>query len=272
MTSTFISDVTSSKFDSLLEIPTSGDPNHNAMLTVTLRYKLNFADGKNPVAGVIVKRDQIFKAQDADGFAHPVLDWDRKAIEDFSRAFQRGERIWNLKFLLVTPNSYSGLDFSNPRAGYRTRPNVLCLLRMEPWGAPHITINVVRVDTANDPVSFRSHIRLMDHLAPWRSTLGHEIGHALGMLHIKTLLGDKQCIADENRGIYPERCYGETEAEVANVMGGGNRLSVVNALPWLERIALHTSTQRQLWTASRDLKLAPASITVAQSLLNLPRF
>lgn len=272
MTSPFIRDMPSGKFDSLLEVPTSGDPNHNAMLSITLRYKLNFADSKNQVAGVIVRRDQAFKAQDAEGFAHPILDWDRPSIDNFSRAFQRGERIWNLKFLLVTPRSYSGLDFSHPRPGYRTRPNVLCLFRMEPWGAPHITINVVRIDAANDPVPFRSHIRLMDHLAPWRNTLGHEIGHALGMLHIKTLLGDTQCIADEHRGIYPERCYGETEAEIANIMGGGNTLSAVNAQPWLERIAAHTGTQQHLWIAKRDLKLLPTSLTIAQSLLNLPRF
>src|SRR3954466_842354 len=118
----FTEDVSASTFDSHLEIPTSGDPNHNAMLTLTLRYRLTFADSTNQVPGVIVKRDNVFRAVDSDGFSHPLLDWDAKARSAFSTAFQRGMKIWNMKFVLITPRDYSGLDFPHPKPGYRVRP------------------------------------------------------------------------------------------------------------------------------------------------------
>src|SRR5262249_58807491 len=52
--SPFIEDIPDpSTFDSHLEIPTSGDPNANATLTLILRYKLEFADSKNRVPGVV---------------------------------------------------------------------------------------------------------------------------------------------------------------------------------------------------------------------------
>jgi hypothetical protein len=264
----FTVDIPSSNtFDSHLEIPTSGDPNDNAMLTITLRYKLDFADSKNPLPGLI-PLDGILKARDAEGFAHPILDWDAKSRWDFTKAFWRGEKIWNLKFLLIAPRSYSGLDFEHPKPGFFVRPNVLCLFHMEPGGNPHRTVTVFRVDRANDPVPFRNHDRLYDDLAPWTPTLGHELGHALGMLHIKALLGDAQCIANHNL----DRCYGETDAERANIMGGGRDLWRLNAAPWLDRIASHTNTQKAFWTATLNMKTAPEIITFAQHVLYLPKF
>ena len=251
-------------FDSHLEIPTSGDPRHNAMLTITLRYKLDFADSRNMRPG-LVRLDGIVKFRDSDGFAHPILDWDIKSRTDFSNAFFRGERIWNLKYSLLTPSNYNGLDFNHPDPGFVVRPNVWCLFHLEPSNDPHRTITVVRPDRDSDPVAFRANDMLLDDRAPWMPTLGHELGHALGMLHIKALLGDQECIKDHNL----DRCYGETDVERANIMGSGTQLWLLNAAPWLDRIATHTQTQKGSWTPVLDLKTSPKKITLAQSLLNL---
>src|SRR5450432_1552314 len=100
-------------FDSVLEIPTSGDPSHNAMLTITLRYKLNLADGKNATPGIIVQREGAAKARDGEGFLHSIDDWNDKLRENYKKAIWRAEKIWNLKFMLVPPLDYDGLDFKH---------------------------------------------------------------------------------------------------------------------------------------------------------------
>jgi hypothetical protein len=124
---------------------------------------------------------------------------------------------------------------------------------MWPSDTPHMTITVVRHDRDNDGNPFRTSSRLYDDRVPWTPTLGHELGHAIGLSHIKVLLGDQQCMIEPNE----ERCYGETEEERANVMGTGTKLLPLNAAPWLDRIAAHTQTAKADWTATLDLKTKP---------------
>jgi hypothetical protein len=251
--------IVNTTFDSELRLPNrwaeptslnfenGGAPVNNALLTLKLRYKLEFADSKNQVAGVIVRRDNIWKAKDAEGFAHPILDWDDKSRKRFTSAFERGEKIWNLRFQLLTPLTHRGFDFSHPeQPSVTVRPNVACLFGMSPSDNPHVKITVVRVDRDNDPIDFRAHEGLYHDMVPWRPTLGHELGHAIGLPHIKVLLGDAQCMIAPNE----DRCYGETEEEKANIMGSGTQLLPINAKPWLERIAAHTTTAATDWTAS----------------------
>jgi hypothetical protein len=268
----FIEDISTSEFDSHLEIPTSGDPHHNATLTITLRYKLEFADSQNRVPGVIVQRENVAKALDGEQFAHSIDDWDNQSRYNFTRLMWRCEKIWNLKFMLITPRSYSGLDFPDLLPSHFVRPNVRCALRMEPWGNPHIKITVVRV---TDPFPFTAFTRrtpprhmLLDQIAPQTPILGHELGHVLGMMHIRTILGDKGCIADDNA----PKCYGETAQELANIMGKGRTLWQLNAAPWLNRVALHTQTQAGVWAATMDMTTLPQRLSFAQHLLNLPAF
>jgi hypothetical protein len=256
-------------FDSVLEIPTSGDPSHNAMLTITLRYKLNLADAKNPTPGIIVQREGVAKARDGEGFLHSIDDWDDKRRDNYKKAVWRAEKIWNLKFMLAPPLDYDGLDFNHPHPGWKVRPNVMCLFRMECWGVPHLSIHAVR---PNDPAPFVNNTArvaprnmTLDDQAPWRPTLGHELGHALGMRHIKAMLGDARCTADDNAN----RCYGETEHELANIMGSGRELWPLNAQPWLERIEVHTGVRASRWTASLNMKLAPQVIGTGSSLLDI---
>jgi hypothetical protein len=257
--SPFTEDITvSNTFDSHLEIPTSGDPSANATLTLTLRYKLEFADGKNRVTGVIVERESQPKALDGTKFAHDITDWDDQSRAAFTKRMWLSQKIWTYKFLLIPPPNYSGLDFKHPQPGLCVRPNVMCALQMQSFGAPHIRITVVRV--AEGPMPFTESTNdapprniLITESAPQTPVLGHELGHALGMKHIKVLLGDKACMAHDNA----ERCYGETPQELANIMGQGRDLWPINAQPWIERIMLHTNTRPDLWKPSMDLRTPP---------------
>jgi hypothetical protein len=107
---------------------------------------------------------------------------------------------------------------------------------------------------------------LLEEHDPQTRALGHELGHALGMQHIKALLGDQACIADDNA----PTCYGETPYELANIMGTGSDLWPPNAAPWLDRIALHTKTQKCFWIPTMDMTTPPQIITFAQHVLFLP--
>jgi hypothetical protein len=253
-------------FDSVLVVPTTwsapdhlnfenyGAPPNNAILTIKLRYKLVFADSKNPVPDVIVRRDGTMKGKDDTGFAHPILEWDEKSRRTFTSAFELGEKIWSRRFLLKTPATYTGFDFGHPdRPGATIHPNVICLFVMSASENAHARITIVRHDRGRDGMPFRTSSRLFDDRVPWTPTLGHELGHLIGLGHIKVLLGDRQCSIEPNE----DRCYGETEEERANIMGSGPTLTPLNAAPWIERIAAHTQTIKTDWTATLDLRIKP---------------
>lgn len=262
--------ISRAEFDSELQVPSGwtdpsylnfehgGAPPNNARLAIKLRYKLEFADSKNRVPGVIVRRDGIDKAKDDTGFAHTILDWDAKSRSTFRSAFERGEKIWTRRFLLLTPLNYREFDFTLPHHPSATlRPNVVCLFVMSASDTPHIKITVVRADRATNPMPFRASMTLYDDQVPWNPTLGHELGHAIGMKHIKVMLGDAACAIEPNE----DRCYGETEEEKANIMGSGTKLLPLNAAPWLDRIAAHTMTPRPDWSATLYLRTKPQIFT-----------
>jgi hypothetical protein len=75
----------------------------------------------------------------------------------------------------------------------------------------------------------------------------HELGHSLAEPHIGEMLPErnKNCKPDD-----PDQCYGELMEDIKNIMGGGMKLTPINAKPWLDRIAQHTNTQRAAWQAS----------------------
>jgi len=268
--SPFVDDVTGADFDSHLEIPTSGDPRHNATLTLTLRYKLEFADGKNRVPGVIVTIEGTTRARDAESFPHFVRDWDDQSRTGFTKLIWLSQRIWTYKFMLIPPRTYSGLDFAHPQPGRYVRPNVLCALQMEPSDAPHIRMIAVR---NAGPLTFQAATNrapprnmVIDESAPQTPVLGHELGHVLGMPHIKALLRDQACLVHDNA----PRCYGETPQELANIMGTGRDLWPLNAAPWVERIASHTQTKASDWTPTMDMKTSPATVSLGQHMSLLP--
>jgi hypothetical protein len=260
--------IDNSSFESTLETADGRDPNQNAWLTLTLRYSLNFVDGYNDKAGIIVERDDgSHIALDTDKNPFPILPWDPASTMRFRNDFKRGENIWNFQFVLITPRNYDGLDYENFE--WRVRPNVLCLFRLVPAlnARPHLTIDVVRLDPSVDHRFFRSHRTLYDNMDLYCPTFGHELGHALGLGHIKEMLGDRQCIADAQKGIYPHRCYGETEVEKANIMGSGTTVTLLCAKPWVDRIVDHTKDSNGRpttgWTATLDTKTPPRKVPMS---------
>ncbi|HXI22018.1 MAG TPA: hypothetical protein VNH46_13070 [Gemmatimonadales bacterium] len=266
-------------YESLLEVPSGRDPRQNAWLTINLKVKLNFVDKKNPGDNT-VHQDGKWYAKDADGYLFPLLTWGDGWRNRFTTLFQRhAEKVWNYRFLLTTPKTYAGLDYSSPlKRGMIIRPNVLCLFRLNlvSTGADR-TIDVVNLDYAPgavkpaDPKSkdkpfdvkkfdagtFRSdstHYDDADLFRPymwdkdkkiWHDTIGHEIGHALGQSHILGLKGDKKCAIGTKTG-NEARCYG-SGADSDNIMGAGDRLSPLNAISWRERIELHSGVKAPHW-------------------------
>lgn len=262
--------ISGADFDSTLELPTSGDPRHNATLTLTVRYRLVFADSRNR-AGLITMVEGTPRARDGEGYRHFILDWDGPSRTKFTKALWLAERIWSFKFLLTPPMRYDEFDLPHPHAGWKFRPNVLCAFRFVPDDVPHITVTAVRVDGPMNG-SFTSHAAratprdmVLEYGDPWRPTLGHELGHVLGMLHIMALKGDKACLSDHNA----ERCYGEKDSEKANIMGSGRELWPLNALPWRERIAAHTGVPAADWRVEMGTNRPPTVIGNGSTLIDI---
>jgi hypothetical protein len=259
------SDGGGSPFETKLEYPDDGtDWRQNAWLTLTIRYRLNFVDGYNDKAGLIVETDDNrFIALDSDKKSFPIVEWDQGATMRFKNDFQRGEKIWNFRFALIAPQDFDALDFKTLDNNSIVRPNVLCLFRLVADNAkPHLSIDVVRLDPSINSKSFRSCKTVYDNMDLYCPTFGHELGHALGLGHIKELLGDSICIANAQLGIYPNRCYGETEVEKRNIMGSGTEMSLINAQPWKTEIERITS---KTWVATLDTNVPPRKLVVGSA-------
>ena len=150
-------------FDSSLEIPSGRNPRQNAWLTLEIKVAFNFADSRNPVAGLTQPGPAgNWFAKDSDGWLFPILDWPQLLKTRFCSEFQRvAENTWNYQFVLLTPRDYRDLDVTDMIRSMLVRPNVLCLFRcfvvspvVVPNGPqsplsgnnrPHVTINVVNL-------------------------------------------------------------------------------------------------------------------------------
>ncbi len=256
--------VSTNDFDSKLEIPNGKDPNQNAWLTLTVRYALNFLDSRSSSGDVIVRKDGKCYAKDSDGTLFPVLDWDFKSQQTFNKRFLKGENIWNHKFLLLTPRDYSKLDFTSfAGSGWVCRPNVLCLFRLESYAAKaHRTISVVRVESK----SFRSNAVLYKEGDVLTKTLGHELGHALSMLHIQALKGNQACVVSPN----DDPCYdGDTPEENENIAAHGDKLSTLNAITWQECMGAHTETAHTSWHSTMAVSTPPRKMPLGFQVRNV---
>jgi hypothetical protein len=241
-----------------LEIPSGRNSDMNAWITLTLSYKLTFIDSKTPQPAntgerVLVNSGSAWYAKDPGGYMFPILDWDNASREQFRKMFDSAWLIWNQRFLIKTPPDYDQFDYTSGKV--KLRPNVQCLFRMEasPKGQ---NFNIVRLQPNKDEIytgDGRDKKKFQDGFQPteatmaddaWRRpTLGHELGHALGLKHIKAELGDAACLKDGNQ----KRCYGTTPEELHNIMGVGKEITAVNARPWREHLSAITGESVASW-------------------------
>jgi hypothetical protein len=94
------------------------------------------------------------------------------------------------------------------------------------------------------------------------NTIGHEIGHALGQCHIMGLKGNSLYTfsgAKRNR----KEAYGVGSSDPLdawNIMGGGDRVYLLNAVSWKERIRLHTGIPAGNWGVTGLMHTPPRKI------------
>lgn len=286
-------------FDSYLLLHENGTDNHT--LTLVMKVYLNqvvpttVMVGGKPVT-------QPFKDWDQKEFA--IKPWSAVEYTKFSREFRRQCGYWTNQFWLEPPAGFTAYDYKlGPR---KVRPNVYCHLYVDlvsSAAAAHRTINIVNLDRAAaatklgkkekelDASDFRSDSATYDSLdvkpvpRPFtddagtthslnRSTIAHELGHALGLDHSGVIHKNTTCavsavIGDTwledfwpavyhggtNSGI----CYGEQvpRGVGANVMGFGLEFDATNAVPWANRIAFHTGTKASDWKVILKRKPMP---------------
>ena len=87
------------------------------------------------------------------------------------------------------------------------------------------------------------------------------------------LEGDTSCMTPAD-GSNAKACYGKTEWDKRNIMGKGDRLYLLNAISWRQRIALHTqgATTADKWGVTDVVTTPPRKMALGASLIGVPSF
>ncbi len=193
----------------------------------------------------------------ASGKASWTLPWNSRDWQDFIRAAEKQANMWNNKFWLQPPttasqfNEFDAVFDTFPNQAYR--PNIRCELVVDfnPEGDPHKTVDVVNLNNGDTLRSneflWSSRDGIPSPAHSWRNqqtmnyAIAHEIGHALGLDHIGTMLELPMCVymMDSSRdGRNSAWCYGADQdiAIFGNIMGAGSNFTIEDGRPWLSAI------------------------------------
>ncbi len=203
------------EFDANLAMPGGDDPSENATLTLTVNYSLNFAFPQS---------------------------WTKSDQDQLHRLIRSCENLWNEKFVIITPQSFSAFDFTTRSGpGWICRPNVKCVLRLQQRGTPdHLPFRVFKAGDFPEGSAVKPEAA--------GNTFFHELEETLSAAGVDASLGSRKYLVLNNAAN-----FGSIEQRV---------LLPSDAVVWKEVLARMTATASSDWQISMPATIAPRKMPV----------